>query len=386
MFVIPPFRVGIDGSNLRTGGGITHLVELLNAAEPPAHGISRVVVWGGAGLLQHLARAPWLELVYEAALDGSLASRTRWQRSRLEGLVGQACDLFFAPGGAYTGRFRPFVTMSRNMLPFEPAERLRYGRLSWMYLKQTLLRGVQVRTMQHANGVIFLNDYARRTVLPAVAGFRGETRVIPHGVDPLFSCPPRVQQPIDRYSTTRPFRLLYVSTIDVYKHQWTVADAVANLRARGVPVTLDLIGNAYGPALARLQATLRKIDPHGEAIKYEGSVAHAELPARYQAADLFVYASSCENMPNILLESMAAGLPIASSHHGPLPEMLGEAGCYFDPEDVGSIETALIDLIESPDRRTTMAAGAHARAQAYSWRKCAAETFEFLRQIRSATR
>ena len=86
-------------------------------------------------------------------------------------------------------------------------------------------------------------------------------------------------------------------------------------------------------------------------------------------------------MPNILLEGMASGLPMACSHRGPMPEMLGEAGVYFDPESPDEIAAALRPLIADPDLRTRCAEGAYAKAQTYSWERCAQETFAFLRQI-----
>ena len=46
----------------------------------------------------------------------------------------------------------------------------------------------------------------------------------------------------------------------MYKHQWHVADAIAQLRKSGLPVVLDLVGPAYAPALERLNKTLDCID------------------------------------------------------------------------------------------------------------------------------
>ena len=96
---------------------------------------------------------------------------------------------------------------------------------------------------------------------------------------------------------------------------------------------------------------------------------------------LIVFASSYENMPNILLEGMAAGLPIACSSLGPMPEVLGDAGVYFHPEDPDDIARALNELIDSPDLRAQLARAAFDRAQKYSWKRCANETFDFLAEI-----
>ncbi len=86
-------------------------------------------------------------------------------------------------------------------------------------------------------------------------------------------------------------------------------------------------------------------------------------------------------MPNILLEGMASGLPIACSDRGPMPEVLGDAGVYFDPEDVGSIRRAIQQLIVSPELRSEKAQAAFERICGYSWRRCADETFGFLAEV-----
>jgi glycosyltransferase involved in cell wall biosynthesis len=66
-------------------------------------------------------------------------------------------------------------------------------------------------------------------------------------------------------------------------------------------------------------------------------------------SDIFVFASSCENMPNTLIEGMAAGLKIACSSRGPMPEVLKDAGYYFDPESPVSISKAIEQIILNPD-------------------------------------
>jgi glycosyltransferase involved in cell wall biosynthesis len=203
------------------------------------------------------------------------------------------------------------------------------------------------------------------------------SKVIPHGVDPRFARSPRVQRSIKEYTLDRPFRIIYVSIIDLYKHQWHVVDAVGKLRQSGLPVTLELIGPAYGPAWARLKKSLEQVDPAADFIRYSGALAHTDMHRCYADADLCVFASSCENMPNILLEGMASGLPVACSNRGPMPEVLG-TGMYFDPEDVADIARALRELIDCPVLRERLAEASFKRAGGYSWKRCAAETFEFL--------
>jgi glycosyltransferase involved in cell wall biosynthesis len=373
-------RLGIDASNIRSGGGVTHLRELLRTAEPEQYGITHVLVWAGANTLGQLPVRPWLQVIHEPSLDQPLPVRLYWQQLKLPRLVRQACDLLFAPGGSPGRVERPFVSMSRNMLPFESAEMRRYAG-TMIYPRLLLLRSSQTRGYRSGNGVIFLTEYARSMVLRHVKRLAGPCTVIPHGVCERFRLLPRRQRSVTEYSESSPFRLLYVSIVDLYKHQWHVAEAIATLRRGGLPVVLDVVGPAYPPALRRFQETSRRVDPEGRFIRYHGPIRSEDLVGSYHQADGFVFASSCENMPNILLEAMAAGLPIACSRLGPMPEMLGEAGIYFDPRQPSGIAEALYSLVGDVALREVCAWSAYDRARYYSWQRCACETLSFLADV-----
>lgn len=375
--------LGIDASNIRAGGGLTHLVELLRAANPSQAGIERIIVWGGRATLNCLPDRADITKQHCEALDGGLPRRLLWQQLQLpKQLLAAGCDILFAPGG--TLPFRPpvpTVTMSQNLLPFEPHEAARFGRLSLMRLKMALLRYSQGRSFAKADGLIFLTEYARKTVLAAIGHRNLSVAVVPHGIDGRFFVPPRPVLPADAFSLAKPFRLLYVSIIDAYKHQWLVAEAVARLRAAGVPVVIDFVGPGRARFEQRLHRTITRLDPAGEFLRYCGAIPYDALHTVYREADAFVYASSCENLPNIMLEAMAAGLPIASSKRGPMPEVLGTGGVFFDPESPADIAEAIDQLFKNPQLREQHAYAAFAAAQRYSWERCAADSFAFIGRI-----
>ena len=375
---VKTYTIGIDATNLRAGGGVTHLMELLRAVQPAKQHIDRIVVWGGKPTLKALEAQPWLTKCNPPASDKGLLQRTFWQRYRLsQAARDEGCDVLFVPGGSYAGNFHPVVTMSQNLLPFEMHELRRYG---WTFftLKLLLLRWVQSRSFQKTDGVIFLTEYARDVVLRVTRRLRGQTCIVPHGLNPRFNKAPKLQRAIAEYDDAHPYRVLYVSIIDQYKHQWHVVEAVAALRKLGFPIVLDLVGPAYPPALKRLNQTIDRLDFERRWVHYQGAIPFNELHLRYAQADLGLFASSCENMPNILLETMASGLPIACSNRGPMPEVLGQAGVFFNPEQPEDIARALRELIELPQTRTKLARASFERAQAYSWVRCAEETFRFL--------
>ncbi len=376
-------HLAIDASNIRLGGGVTHLSQLLHVANPAAAGISRITVWASRATAVALPVRPWLEMRSPSWVEASMPRRMLGQQLQLSRELKQAgCDVLFSPGGTLPVCCSvPTVTMSQNMLPFEPAEARRFGRWSAMRVKMWLLRHSQSRSLRRASGAIFLTNYAKESVATFLGGLAKPVALIPHGIESRFVQPPRVQLELHQYSMTRPFSLLYVSILMPYKHQVEVALAAHQLRTEGLPVAVRFIGADWGRYGREFGQLLLRLDPDKEYLYWSGGVPFGQLEDHYKESDAFVFASSCENLPNILIEAMAAGLPIASSNRGPMPEVLQEAGIYFDPDIQSSITEALRRLIHNRDLRATLAKSAWEKCQSYSWTRCARETFEFIAEI-----
>ena len=141
-----------------------------------------------------------------------------------------------------------------------------------------------------------------------------KVRIIPHGITKVK----QNKKNIDLMKESN----FYVSTVKQYKHQWHLIDAVALLKQQGFPLELHLIGSGDGPAIKRMRKAIHDKSSLGAFIYYHGHLSHSETLDWYNQADLFAYPSSCENLPIILLEAMAVGLPIACSDRGPMPEVL----------------------------------------------------------------
>lgn len=374
--------LGIDATNLRSGGGRTHLIELLRHADVRAHGFSCIVVWGSRQTLALLDDADWLLKQSPPALSRGILSRSLWQRFCLSDQARRfGCDILFVPGGTFAGDFSPVVAMSQNMLPFEQCELWRYG-FSFTSFRLVFLRWLQTSTFERAQGLIFLSGYAQRLLHRLIPRLSADFRVIPHGLNDRFRLAPRPQRPIASYSLQQPYRILYVSSIDPYKHQWNLVQAVAELRAiRQWPLALDLVGTAYSPSFRRLERAISCYDPLGQWVTYHGAVDYQCLHSLYHQSDLGVFASTCENMPNILVETMSAGLPVACSSSGPMPEILGSSGVYFDPLFPSQIIAALEGLIADPCLRSRLASQSFADSGSYSWRRCSSDTFAFLASV-----
>lgn len=367
--------VGIDASRNRSGGAKAHLLGILGDSDPRDHGITQVHVWSYKSLLDALPDVPWLIKHNPPALERSLLHQVWWQLWSLpEEARGCGCGVLLNTDAGSVCRFRPAVVMSRDMLSYEPGEMNRYG-FSKARLRLILLRYIQNQSMRFADGVIFLTKYAAE-VIQGATGRLSRVAVIPHGVGNNFKetdsprgWPGQSDQAVE---------CLYVSNAAMYKHQWVVVRAIGELRRRGYNLRLKLVGGGSGRAQRLLDEEIDHTDPQREFITCVGFVSPADLPAVLAEANLFIFASSCENMPNTLVEAMASGLPIACSDRGPMPEVLADGGVFFNPEDADSIAKAVESLVTRPDLRGACASRARVLADQYSWSRCGGETWEFL--------
>ena len=376
-------HLAIDASNIRQGGGVTHLSQLLNEASPADSGIHHVTVWACAETAAQLPAHPWLTKLSPAWVEAGAIKRIFGQQLLLgREMASRGCEVLFSPGGTVPFYVElPVVTMSQNMLPFEPEEAKRFGRWSWMRFKMWLLRQFQGRSFRNADGLIFLSEYARKGVIRWLGCCQGRQALIPHGIEHRFSASPKSQRSVNSYSFERPFTFLYVSLLMPYKHQIEVASAASLLRRAGCPIRVKFVGADWGRYGQKFRETLRKLDFYGEFLNWSGGKPYSDLHREYQSADAFVFASSCENLPNILIEAMSAGLPIACSKRGPMPEVLGKAGVYFDPLQTHEIAEAMRTLVKSADLREKLAVQAKELGKAYSWKRCANDTFEFIAAV-----
>ena len=156
--------------------------------------------------------------------------------------------------------------------------------------------------------------------------------------------------------------LLSVGNLNELKGHALVVEAVAQLRACGVHARYHIIGE--GEERPRLEALIRRLDLQDRVI-LNGSVANESLRPWYQAASLFVLASSREGWPNVLNEALACGLPAVATRVGGVPEIVrnGDNGLLVEERSDTAIATALrVGLERSWDRRALAA-----QASRHSW-------------------
>ena len=373
-----PIKIGIDASNIGGGGGITHLNEILKAYDKEffADKIAKIIVFGSSRTLNRLPNFSGLEKQTYRQLNRNVIWRLFFQIKIFDSEIKKLdIDILLSLTGDYIGSFKPLVGMSRNMLLYEreiwkqiksPKEVIRF----WLNYQK------QKKCFKNSSGVIFISNYAKSFITSKLNLKNKEVSVIHHGISSMFIEENKKQYPISEYSNSKPYKLLYVSTVHVYKNQWNVVRAIGKLRSKGYPVTLDLVGGViFEPAGELLLRTIEEVDKEKNFINYQGDVEHENIRQFYQRADGIIFGSTCENMPNILLESMASGSPIACSNKEPMPEFLKGNGFYFDALDVESITNSVEKMLLDQKSRTLMVKNNLAEIKNYSWKETSKNTF-----------
>jgi glycosyltransferase involved in cell wall biosynthesis len=111
-------------------------------------------------------------------------------------------------------------------------------------------------------------------------------------------------------------------------------------------------------AVGSVPAHLRLVRP--------GYLRFSDLPGYLGGALVVAFPSRGEGFGLPVLEAMACGAPVLTTHRSSLPEVGGDAVAYTEP-DAESIGTAMRALVGDPGRREALGAAGHARAQEFTW-------------------
>ena len=103
----------------------------------------------------------------------------------------------------------------------------------------------------------------------------------------------------------------------------------------------------------------------------------------FENATAFVCPSLYEGFGIPLLEAMGLSCPVICSNSGSIPEVVGNAGIYFDPDDISSIRKALEDTLFNESLLEDLKKRGLQRESIFSWDKCASETVAVYRSLLS---
>ena len=130
--------------------------------------------------------------------------------------------------------------------------------------------------------------------------------------------------------------------------------------------SLGIVGEgSQQAALKKLVGDLRL----NGCVTFYGKIEHSEIQSYYNQYDIFVNASNADNLPGVILEAFASGLPVISTRAGGIPYLVeeGVTGLLVDIGDCEALAEKVIRLVKDPELALTLANNARIECQKYSW-------------------
>ncbi|MDH6578059.1 glycosyltransferase family 4 protein [Kitasatospora sp. MAP5-34] len=221
------------------------------------------------------------------------------------------------------------------------------GRLLPLYKKHLLgrvMRGAAAVIALTEGQAAFIRDSYR---VPAERVF-----VVPNGVGDDYFMPVRQPAP-------RPLQLLFVGRLSAQKNVSRLLEAMSLVRQ---PVRLRIVGD--GELREQLTAQAARLGLTD--VEFSGGLLGAELVRAYADADAFVLPSDKEGMPLVVLEAMAAALPLVATDVPGTAELIGGVGLLAAPEPA-ALAAAIDTLAADPELRLRLARRSAEAARGYSW-------------------
>jgi glycosyltransferase involved in cell wall biosynthesis len=212
-----------------------------------------------------------------------------------------------------------------------------------------------VAETQMAAHTLAASSFTRQTLVENGVAVESVS-VIPYGVDlERFSPAPSGYRP----ATDGPLKLLFVGIINQRKGIKYLLEALRLVSSRQVELTV----------CGRVVDDLALFRPFASQVKIRPSVSATELLQAYRSADLFVFPSVVEGFGQVLLESLACGLPVLSTTRTAAPDLVREGieGFIVEPCRPDQLAHRIDWALAHREQLSDMRAAACARAAHFSW-------------------
>jgi glycosyltransferase involved in cell wall biosynthesis len=178
-------------------------------------------------------------------------------------------------------------------------------------------------------------------------------------------------------SPTKPY-LLYVGSREKYKNFSAFVRAVAS--SGRLKADFDILAFGSGRFSASEMALLSELGFQPDQARQLGG-DDTLLGHLYDHAAAFVYPSLYEGFGMPLLEAMAHQCAVISSNTSSMPEVIGEAGEFFDPKSIDDMALAIERVVYSPSRTQDLIERGRKRLDLFSWERCADRTLDIYRSL-----
>ncbi len=241
-----------------------------------------------------------------------------------------------------------------------------------LFMKAAARKAVRIISVSNRS----TDDIKRNFKLPC-----SKIRTIYSGIDNIFNTkkePHRCCEVRARYNLPERY-ILFVGNIEPKKNIRTLLRVQKNLREKGLPHKLVIVGKRSWSSKAELNEIKRQIE-QGNVVR-PGYIDRKDLPYVYQMADVFVFPSLYEGFGFPPLEAMACGTPVVSSITGALDETIRDAALTVEPQNVHKIVQAISSIItDSQIRENCIKKGMEISGR-FNWKRTAEQTLSVYREV-----
>lgn len=202
------------------------------------------------------------------------------------------------------------------------------------------------------------------------------TSVVHHGHS--FTSAVSCSRPTSQQVPVRGHRpsLLYVGNRTGYKNFRALLTAYSRST---ILRDFDLVAFGGPPPVSDEWEEIERLGLAGKVRFQSGS--DRDLAEHYRTATAFVYPSMYEGFGMPPLEAMSYGCPVVCSNAGAIPEVVGDAGVYFDPKDPAELQAVLEGVATSERLQEDLRSSGYRRLTTFSWDRCAEKTALIYREI-----
>ena len=373
-------RIAINALSAVAGGGVTYLNQLFKHLSAIDRENEYLVITTKKGKKVLYADYKNFCVLSFKIPSLSIVTRLLWEQLYLWYILKvYKADVLYSPAniGLIFQSF-PTIVMIQTVAPFD-YEMIKKQNIYYR-LKFNLLRILTSLSIKKARNVIFISDKAKKELSHYYKLHDSKTFLIYHGKSELFKPDldsRRLMEIKQKYGLDE--FLLYVSNIYKYKNFFELIHAFSLIKDKINPnLKLVLVGKNFDDQYTESLKTFVINEGMEDRIIFYGHVPYEEVPYFYAMCRLFLYPSTCENCPNILIEAMACGSPIVSSNLEPMPEICQDAAVYFDPFNPQDIAEKIQTVLKNNNLLQDLRLRSLKRADYFSWEETAKKTLQVL--------
>lgn len=301
-------------------------------------------------------------------------------------------EVFFHPDNIEWLRMPlPSVVTIHDLMPYQfPDLILSQNPLRKIWQK-AYFAAIASALKSNTSGIIAVSEHTKRDVMSTLGISESRIKVIYEGVEENFLKVGREGVPeeqaravLEQYRVTSPY-IFYLGGLNRHKNVATLISAYGWAVKNGLSAKLVIGGKTTTDTSSGqnvYQELVEQIRHLGldERVVFTGYIADEHLPVLYHQAQMYVFPSLYEGFGFGPLEAMASSCPVIASNAASLPEVVGEAGILVAPNDTERWAQEILRVAEDKNLQAALRQKGLARAQDFSWRRCAGETLEFIKR------